>query len=271
MNPNTTLIHSDNIGYNISLLYDLNRPIEPKLWDGNFHPISLHGSIEHLISDAKSIKDSLAFMAKYMGNKQLNSTRSNKIEDFKGIEKAIWSFISSVYQAKWNMLTADKNSNSLRQKILDKLIPRVIPPTNCNNKPVKKSTLATINKMLPPIPAKSQKEVNQISKYSKNNKLDDGPSNSSKLYVQASKQSSIQTSKSANNTLEVIKIKDTFPTLNAQKVNQIHKIVTESPKPKLQIQMTTKGPSRKQVIIPISSNNISKFMKNSLLHVTSIN
>ena len=35
--------------------------------------------------------------------------------------------------------------------------------------------------------------------------------------------------------------------------------------------MTTKGLSRKQVIIPISSDNISKFIKNSLLHIASIN
>ena len=75
----------------------------------------------------------------------------------------------------------------------------------------------------------------------------------------------------ANNTLEVIKIKDTFPILNTEKINQIHKIVTRSSKPKLRIQMTTKGPSRRQVIIPMGSNNISKFMKNSSLHVTSIN
>jgi len=89
--------------------------------------------------------------------------------------------------------------------------------------------------------------------------------------VQASKQYSAQTSKSANNTLDVIKIKDIFPALNAQKVDQIHKIITRSSKPKLQIQMTTKGLSRKQVIIPMSSDNISKFMKNSSLHITSIN
>ena len=75
----------------------------------------------------------------------------------------------------------------------------------------------------------------------------------------------------ANNTLEVIKIKDIFPILNTEKVNQIHKIVTRSSKPKLRIQMTTKGLSRKQVIIPMSSDNISKFIKNSSLHVTSIN
>jgi len=90
-----------------------------------------------------------------MGNKQLNPTRSNKIEDFKDIGEAIWSFISSVYQAKWDMLTTDKNGNSIRQKISDKLTPRVILLTNYNNKPVDKSISTTINKMLPPILAKS--------------------------------------------------------------------------------------------------------------------
>ena len=91
--------------------------------------------------------------------------------------------------------------------------------------------------MLPPISAKLQKEVIQISNFFKNIK----PINimSTKLYAQVSKQSY------ANNTLEVIKIKNTFPTLDTQKVDQIHKIVNSSPKPKLWIQMTTKDPSRK--------------------------
>jgi len=183
VNPNMTPLHGDDIGYNIPLPYNLNRPIEPELWDGSFHPISLHESMEHPASDAKSIKDSLAFMAKYIKNKQLDLAKSNEIEDFKGIGEAIWSFISSVYQAKWDMLTADKNGNSLEQKIADKLTPRIIPLTNRNNKFADKSTPATINKMLPPIPAKLQKEVNWISKYFKTNKPDDGSSNSNKLYV----------------------------------------------------------------------------------------
>jgi len=34
-----------------------------------FHPISLHGSIEHFASDAKNIKVTLDFMAKYIANK----------------------------------------------------------------------------------------------------------------------------------------------------------------------------------------------------------
>jgi len=35
--------------------------------------------------------------------------------------------------------------------------------------------------------------------------------------------------------------------------------------------MTTKGPLRKQVIIPMSNNNINKFMKDSSLHIANIN
>ena len=35
--------------------------------------------------------------------------------------------------------------------------------------------------------------------------------------------------------------------------------------------MTTKGPSRKQIIIPMSNDNIIKFIKNSSLHIANIN
>ena len=35
--------------------------------------------------------------------------------------------------------------------------------------------------------------------------------------------------------------------------------------------MMTKGPSRKQIIILMSSNNINKFIKNSFLYTTDIN
>jgi len=92
-----------------------------------------------------------------------------------------------------------------------------------------------------------------------------------KSYVQASKQSDAQTSKQVNNTTEVIKIKDIFPILNVQKIDQIHKIVNSSLKPKPCIQMTTKGISRKQIIIPMSIDNINSFMKSSSLYVTNIN
>ena len=51
----------------------------------------------------------------------------------------------------------------------------------------------------------------------------------------------------------------------------MNNIIKGNPKPKLHIQMTTKGPLRKQVIIPMSGNNNSTFMKNSFFHITNIN
>ena len=73
------------------------------------------------------------------------------------------------------------------------------------------------------------------------------------------------------NTSEVLKIKEAFLALNAKKIDQINNIVKGNPKPKPWIQMTTKGPSRKQVIVLMSSEHNSIFMKNSALYVTNIN
>ena len=71
--------------------------MELKLWDGNFHPISLHRSIKYLALDSKNIKNSLNFIVKYITNKQVNPVKPNDLEDFNGIGKVIWNFISSVY------------------------------------------------------------------------------------------------------------------------------------------------------------------------------
>ena len=127
----------DNI-INIQLLYNLNSPMEPNLWDGSFHPISFYRSLEYLASDSKNIKDSLSFIAKYISNKQINPTKFNNIKDFKGISEIIWNLISSVYQSKWNSLIADKNSNTLRQKILLKFTPKVTLVSNKSNNTIGK-------------------------------------------------------------------------------------------------------------------------------------
>jgi len=82
-------LHVDDPVINIQLLYDLNAPMEPKLWNGNFHPISLHRFIEYLVSDSKNIKDSLNSITKYITNKQVNPAKSNDLDDFNSIGKAI--------------------------------------------------------------------------------------------------------------------------------------------------------------------------------------
>ena len=83
------LAHGNDAVINIPLPYDPNAPTEPDFWDGSFHPISLHSSIEHLASDAKNIKDLLNFMAKYILNKQIDLVRFNDLNDFKGIGEVL--------------------------------------------------------------------------------------------------------------------------------------------------------------------------------------
>ena len=156
-------------------------------------------------------------------------------------------------------------------KISSKFSPRIAPPTNKNNKETTKPIPVTINKVppLPPLPVKSKREVNVISKYFQNNKpLVEAkkPAKTKKLAM-----SYAQAIKPSTNTSEVLKIKEAFPALNTKKIDQINNIIKGNLKPKPWIQMTTKSPSRKQVIVLMSSKNNSIFMKNLALHVTNIN
>jgi len=184
---------------------------------------------------------------------------------------AIWNFISSVYAAKWDALYTDQKTNTLRSKISAKFTPRM-PLSNGNTKKdISESTLVTINKAppLPLLPAKTKKEINVISKYfhpkkpSVKNNRQPSKDQIGKSYAQASKLSA--------STSDVLKIKEAFPTLNAQKINQVNNIVNGQSKQKPCINMTTKGPSRKHIIIPMSGDNVSSFLKNSSLNMANIN
>ena len=83
-----------------------------------------------------------------------------------------------------------------------------------------------------------------------------------KSYTQASK----------GNINEIIKIKDAFPKLSPKFFLEIYKIINNlDMKGKLKFNMTTKGPSHKQVIIPMGSNNLDRVIARSNVHVANIN
>jgi len=252
-----------NVFINIQLPYDPNAPTNSEIWNGGFYPISLHSSIEHIVSDTKNIKDSLKFMAKYITSKQIKPSKANDMMDFVGIGDVVWNFISSVYESNWDALHTDNKSNTLRRKIAAKFTPKTQTAPKKPIKETSKSTPASIEKILPPIPAKSQKEINVISKYFKNKQMEITNPGNSKLYAQASKQST--------STSDVIKIKNMFPSIGTKKIDQINEIIKGSPKPKHQINITTKGPSYKQVIFLMSSDNRDKLMKNSAIHIANLN
>ena len=262
--------HEDDV-INIQLPYDPHGPTEPKLWSGSFHPISLHGFMEHFASDTKNIKVSLYFLAKYIQGKQVNSNKVNDLDDFDGMGDAIWNFISSVYASKWDALFTDQKTNNLRTKISSKFTLRIPPPNSNSKKDIPKLNPVSINKVppLPPLPAKSKKEINTISKYFHPKKPLDN--NNDRSFNSQTGKSYAQASKMSSNTSDILKIKESFPALNAKKIDQINNIVHGQNKLKPRIKMTTKGPSRKHIIIPMSSDNTASFMKNSSLNVANIN
>jgi len=88
--PHGSTSHNDESAFiNIQLLYNLNAPTDPEIWNSSFHPISLYSSIEHIASDAKSIKDSLKFIAKYISNKQVEPAKANDLKDFDSVGDAV--------------------------------------------------------------------------------------------------------------------------------------------------------------------------------------
>jgi len=229
--PPTHFQHEEEV-INIQLPYDPQAPTEPDLWSGSFHPIFLYGSIKHFASDSKSIKVSLDFLAKYIRNKQVNGNRINDLADFDGMGDAIWNFISLVYDAKWDALYTDNKANTLRAKVSSKFTLRTIPQHNGNKKDIAKSVPVTINKVPPPpsLPAKTRKEINIISKYFHPKKL--SVENTARGNNASPGKSYAQVSKPSASTSDVLKIKETFPSLNAQKIDQVNSIVNSQNKPR---------------------------------------
>jgi len=94
-----------------------------------------------------------------------------------------------------------------------------------------------------------------------------------KLYANATsslKQPSLVTPK--NIIRETLKIKKMFPNVPNKKIEEMQKVINGSKdKVKPKINMTTKGLSRKQVIIPMNNNIAKKFIKNSSSHIANIN
>ena len=126
------------------------------------------------------------------------------------------------------------------------------------------SKLVNISNLSPLVPLKPfKKELNKSKYYSnKSNKLTNIANNRNRwTYTQASSPS----------VKEVLKIKENFLKLSSQKIKNIYKMINKLSKTKLYINMTTKGPFWRQIIVPISNGNIFRFISFSSDHIININ
>jgi len=84
--------------FNIQLNYNINQALDPESWDGEFHTVLLHRFMEHLMSNVKNIKEFLCRIGNYIKDKFVNSN-SNDVKNLDGMGKAVWKFLSIVYDA----------------------------------------------------------------------------------------------------------------------------------------------------------------------------
>ena len=164
--------------------------------------------MKHIASDIKNIKDSLHRMEKYILGKSIKGDKANDIKNLKRVRKAVWRFITVLYNSHWDSLIVDGTDRSFRNNIKYKFSSQVIKDSTKS----KKSNVANLSYVSPHsslIPAKLAKEVNEISKYFKKQ-----PSNiAKKSYAQVSANSS----NSSNVAREMLKIKEAFSSLQNKK------------------------------------------------------
>ena len=166
--PTLNIPHCESM-FNIQLNYDPDTALNPDSWDENFHAVLLYGFMEHLAFDALNIKESLTRMWKFIAGKSINGNKANDLKDLNGMGKAIWKFISIVYDSHWDFLYVNDNNTTFRSKVKSKFSPQVKniqPPVN-KGKEVAKPSFVSVILLL--IPAKLNKEVKEISKFFKKN------------------------------------------------------------------------------------------------------
>ena len=71
--------------------------------------------------------------------------------------------------------------------------------------------------------------------------------------------------------METLKIKETFLHLQNKKIKQVQKIISGDNKPKPYINMITKKPLHKQIIVPMNTEIAKKYLKDLSTHIVSIN
>jgi len=103
--------------FNIQLNYDSNQALDPDFWDGNFHMVFLHSSMEHFASDMLNIKESLFRMQKFILDKSIKNNSANDIKNLNDIGKFIWEFISAIYKSHWDNLFVNNNQTTFRSKV----------------------------------------------------------------------------------------------------------------------------------------------------------
>ena len=238
----------------IAIPYEANSPADPNLWDGHFGSVSLFGTNKFLQNNVCNISCSLIHIAQFIRQRNISNQDGNTITQLNSFGEAAFDFISAIHEAGWNNLNTSDNTpfgHKIKSQFGNHLAPR--DQNSGKRNPVKR--------IPPPIPKQlPRKQVEEARKRLEQKKTKG--KNLVKSYAQVSSPAN-----------DILKLRDAFPALPNKKIIEIHNATLNGtqPKGKKKISITTKGPSRKQAIVPLLGQHVNSIMNNAGLHVNSIN
>jgi len=198
-------------------------------------------------------------MASFLWQQNLEDRDGNNIPQLALFGDSAWTFMSAMFESGWDRLLTSGNisfrdSVSLQFGRSANTSPNT-DPSNPDSHPVKR--------VPPPIPPRPSKEQLEKSRNRQTNRTakDTSRTNPTKSFAQV-------TASAAN----ILKIKEAFPALPDKKIIEIHNAALDKPTSKnRKIQVTTKGPSRKQAIVPLHDKHTDRIMEDAGSHVHAIN
>jgi len=161
---------------------------------------------------------------------------------------AAWEFISAIYEAGWDKLPTRENNRSLRQMVASHFNRK----SQNSSFPTSPSNHNKVSKIPPPIPPRPSAATLAKSRHNQG----------TKTFAQATK----------NGTANILKLREAFPSLPSKKVIEIHDAAfNNNSHSRPRISMTTKGPSRKHVLIPMNEDNKNIILYQADVHVGIMN
>ena len=193
----------------------------------------------------------------------IKNNRETDIPCLKGFSKITFNLVQSIYRGEWDNLLVEDGSKLFQDKIKEEFTIRVlsVPMNRKSDRFPSSKPMEFTNIPLPTNSSKSSKE-GEVKLKSNNKPVNDRSNNSSPkpahTYAQAL----------STNIWDILKLKENSLKLLDKKIEEIHKMVHNSNTPKPRLNMTTKGSSCKQIIVPMGSNNCHK-LHSACIFITS--
>jgi len=234
----------------------------PSSWDGAHHALSIFGTDQTVEIDATNMAQLITRIIEFIKNNLAD--KKAPAREFKNVTKGFWNLISAIYSLRWDLLPVEDGKTFrtlVGRNILNNYVKLGLVKQPKATKPQPSMPSNTTNPKIPTSPPPSK-----TAGLNEKKALALKPMNTKKSYVEASK------TNNSSNIEDVIRVKEAFPKLLADEAGKMLKAKNSNggmKKPK--INMTTRGQSRKEVIIPIAKTNAELIVNSAHTYISNIN